>query len=118
MELHHSLNLITAVKSPNTRRSDCFPGLPGVRNVINYKCCPQPYIDVTFTLNIRRRTLYYLFNLVLPCVLISSMTLLGFTLPPATGEKLTLGNNEHTSSEYLLAIFIDIKTNVILNYHQ
>ncbi|KAF2369035.1 Neurotransmitter-gated ion-channel ligand-binding domain [Trinorchestia longiramus] len=66
-------------------------GLPGVRNVLNYQCCPQPYVDITFTVIIRRRTLYYLFNLVLPCVLISSMTLLGFALPPATGEKLTLG---------------------------
>lgn len=68
-----------------------FTGLPGVRNVLNYQCCPEPYVDITFTVIIRRRTLYYLFNLVLPCVLISSMTLLGFTLPPATGEKLTLG---------------------------
>ena len=39
----------------------------------------------------RRRTLYYFFNLIVPCVLISSMALLGFTLPPDSGEKLTLG---------------------------
>ncbi|KOX74146.1 Neuronal acetylcholine receptor subunit alpha-7 [Melipona quadrifasciata] len=38
------------------------------------------------------RTLYYFFNLIVPCVLISSMALLGFTLPPDSGEKLTLGN--------------------------
>ena len=38
-----------------------------------------------------RRTLYYFFNLIVPCVLISSMALLGFTLPPDAGEKLTLG---------------------------
>jgi hypothetical protein len=28
---------------------------------------------------------------IVPCVLISSMALLGFTLPPDSGEKLTLG---------------------------
>ena len=39
----------------------------------------------------RRRTLYYFFNVIVPCVLISSMALLGFTLPPDAGEKLTLG---------------------------
>ncbi|GFT73750.1 neuronal acetylcholine receptor subunit alpha-7 [Nephila pilipes] len=66
-------------------------GLPGVRNEIFYACCPEPYIDITFTIHIRRRTLYYGFNLIIPCVLISSMTLLGFTLPPDSGEKLTLG---------------------------
>ncbi|GAB6031191.1 Acetylcholine Receptor [Chamberlinius hualienensis] len=66
-------------------------GVPAVRNTIYYACCPEPYIDITFTIHIRRRTLYYGFNLIIPCVLISSMTLLGFTLPPDSGEKLTLG---------------------------
>ncbi|KAG8331424.1 CHRNA7-FAM7A fusion protein [Homalodisca vitripennis] len=65
--------------------------MPGKKNVMNYACCPEPYIDVTFTIQIRRRTLYYFFNLIVPCVLISSMALLGFTLPPDSGEKLTLG---------------------------
>ncbi|TGZ49301.1 Neuronal acetylcholine receptor subunit alpha-7 [Temnothorax longispinosus] len=69
-----------------------FPGMPGKKNTIMYQCCPEPYVDVTFTIQIRRRTLYYFFNLIVPCVLISSMALLGFTLPPDSGEKLTLGN--------------------------
>ncbi|GLV43078.1 nicotinic Acetylcholine Receptor alpha6 [Carabus blaptoides fortunei] len=66
-------------------------GMPGKKNTIVYQCCPEPYVDVTFTIQIRRRTLYYFFNLIVPCVLISSMALLGFTLPPDSGEKLTLG---------------------------
>ncbi|XP_061398269.1 neuronal acetylcholine receptor subunit alpha-7-like, partial [Musca vetustissima] len=66
-------------------------GMPGKKNTIVYACCPEPYVDVTFTIQIRRRTLYYFFNLIVPCVLISSMALLGFTLPPDSGEKLTLG---------------------------
>ncbi|KFM66080.1 Neuronal acetylcholine receptor subunit alpha-7, partial [Stegodyphus mimosarum] len=65
--------------------------LPGTRNVIVYACCPEPYVDITFYIHIRRRTLYYGFNLIIPCVLISSMALLGFALPPDSGEKLTLG---------------------------
>lgn len=65
--------------------------MPGKKNTIVYQCCPEPYVDVTFTIQIRRRTLYYFFNLIVPCVLISSMALLGFTLPPDSGEKLTLG---------------------------
>ncbi|KYN41833.1 Neuronal acetylcholine receptor subunit alpha-7 [Trachymyrmex septentrionalis] len=66
-------------------------GMPGKKNTLIYQCCPEPYVDVTFTIQIRRRTLYYFFNLIVPCVLISSMALLGFTLPPDSGEKLTLG---------------------------
>ncbi|GFY72025.1 neuronal acetylcholine receptor subunit alpha-7 [Trichonephila inaurata madagascariensis] len=65
--------------------------LPGQRNVLVYACCPEPYVDITFYIHIRRRTLYYGFNLIIPCVLISSMALLGFALPPDSGEKLTLG---------------------------
>jgi len=66
-------------------------GVPGKKNSVTYDCCPEPYVDITFTIHIRRRTLYYFFNLIVPCVLISSMALLGFTLPPDSGEKLTLG---------------------------
>lgn len=69
-----------------------IPGVPGKRNEIYYNCCPEPYIDITFIIMIRRRTLYYFFNLIVPCVLIASMAVLGFTLPPDSGEKLSLGN--------------------------
>ena len=59
--------------------------------MLYYPCCPEPYVDITFTIIIRRRTLYYFFNLIVPCLLIASMAVLGFTLPPDSGEKLSLG---------------------------
>lgn len=42
-----------------------------MRNVEYYECCPEPYIDITVFINIRRRTLYYFSNFIGPCVLIS-----------------------------------------------
>ncbi len=69
------------------------PGVPGKRTWQYYPCCPEPYVDITFTIEIRRRTLYYFFNLIVPCVLIASMAVLGFTLPPESGEKLSLGTS-------------------------
>lgn len=75
----------------------CRSAMPGKKNTIVYQCCPEPYVDITFTIQIRRRTLYYFFNLIVPCVLISSMALLGFTLPPDSGEKLTLGKLSNCS---------------------
>merc|ERR1712128_370932 len=66
-------------------------GVPATRNSVTYDCCPEPYLDITFIIKIRRRTVYYFFNLIVPCVLIASMAVLGFTLPPDSGEKLSLG---------------------------
>ncbi|GFO36231.1 neuronal acetylcholine receptor subunit alpha-7-like [Plakobranchus ocellatus] len=66
-------------------------GVPVERHAVTYECCPEEYQDLTFTIHIRRRTLYYGFNIVIPCVLISSLTLLLFILPPDAGEKISLG---------------------------
>ncbi|PVD19806.1 hypothetical protein C0Q70_20297 [Pomacea canaliculata] len=62
-----------------------------VRNVKYYQCCPEPFPDVVFYLHIRRRILYYLLNVIIPCMLLSSLSLTGFLLPPDSGEKVTLG---------------------------
>ena len=91
-------------------------GMPGKKNTITYQCCPEPYVDITFTIQIRRRTLYYFFNLIVPCVLISSMALLGFTLPPDSGEKLTLGNIQTFFKNYIHNIFIIIFKPLIFHY--
>uniref|UniRef100_A0A915AB42 Uncharacterized protein n=1 Tax=Parascaris univalens TaxID=6257 RepID=A0A915AB42_PARUN len=63
---------------------------PASRSVSYYSCCPEPYPTLLFSMHVRRRTLYYGFNLIIPSLLISLMTALGFTLPPDAGEKITL----------------------------
>lgn len=40
------------------------------RNVIKYVCCDAPYPDITYTVRIRRRTLFFFFNMVIPCLVI------------------------------------------------
>ena len=65
--------------------------MPAKQNEVIYDCCPEPYLDITFVIKIRRRTLYYFYNLIVPCLLISSMAVLDFSLPPDSGEKLSLG---------------------------
>ncbi|XP_076873799.1 neuronal acetylcholine receptor subunit alpha-7 [Brachyhypopomus gauderio] len=66
-------------------------GVPGKRNELYYECCKEPYPDVTYTVTMRRRTLYYGLNLLIPCVLISGLALLVFLLPADSGEKISLG---------------------------
>ena len=79
------------------------------RNDVTYPCCPGIYYpDVTicgkiqikecifyvflnYLVHIRRRVLYYLFNIIFPCIGLSILSLLSFWLPPDSGEKITLG---------------------------
>ncbi|KAL3865574.1 hypothetical protein ACJMK2_042949 [Sinanodonta woodiana] len=62
-----------------------------VRNVVYYPCCTTPFPDVTFTIHIRRRTLYYTYNVIVPCIMLSILTLAGFWMRPDSGEKVSLG---------------------------
>ena len=84
---------VRVLNNLNRKYSLLFTEVPATRNTQVYDCCPEPYLDITFQIKIRRRTLYYFFNLIIPCVLIASMAVLGFTLPSDSGEKLSLGRN-------------------------
>lgn len=60
------------------------------RNVQSYACCEYPFSDVTIEFVFKRKPLFYIFNLIVPCLIIMSMVLLGFFLPPESGERITL----------------------------
>ncbi|KAL4640348.1 neuronal acetylcholine receptor subunit alpha-9-II-like [Arapaima gigas] len=66
-------------------------GMPAVKNVIMYGCCSDPYPDITYTLLLKRRYSFYIYNLLLPCVMISFLAPLSFYLPADSGEKVSLG---------------------------
>jgi nicotinic acetylcholine receptor len=46
--------------------------------------------DITFILTMRRKTLFYTVNLIIPCVGISFLTVLVFYLPADSGEKVNI----------------------------
>nr|CAI5820122.1 unnamed protein product [Callosobruchus analis] len=50
----------------------------------------QPYLDITFNITMRRKTLFYTVNLIIPCMGISFLTVLVFYLPSDSGEKVSL----------------------------
>ncbi|XP_063231412.1 neuronal acetylcholine receptor subunit alpha-7-like isoform X2 [Bacillus rossius redtenbacheri] len=62
-----------------------------VKHIEFYSCCPEPYPDITYVIRIRRRPMFYVFNLILPCILINGIALLVFYVPSESGEKVTLG---------------------------
>lgn len=61
------------------------------RHVVVFTCCPEPYVFMTYTLVFQRKPLFYLFNMVMPCILITLVALLGFYMPNDSGEKLSMG---------------------------
>ena len=65
-------------------------GMPVERELATYACCDYPYSLLHFTIIIQRRALFYVFNLLVPCMLVSALTMLSFYLPADAGEKVTL----------------------------
>ena len=43
------------------------------RHVCYYSCCPWPFVDITYYIKLRRRPMFYVFNLILPCILINGI---------------------------------------------
>ena len=58
-------------RSTSLTASGDMVGFPCKRNEQKYVCCPNSFTDVTCTLHIRRRTMYYWINLITPCLLIT-----------------------------------------------
>ncbi|KAL3089440.1 hypothetical protein niasHT_020864 [Heterodera trifolii] len=64
--------------------------VPAKRHQKTYPCCTSPFIDLTYEIHLRRKTLFYTVNLMIPCVGISFLTALVFYLPSDGGEKISL----------------------------
>ncbi|ELT96195.1 hypothetical protein CAPTEDRAFT_76688, partial [Capitella teleta] len=57
-----------------------------------YDCCPNSrFSKVEASIYLKRRHRFYTLNLVLPCAMLSSLTLVTFLSPPDQGEKISLG---------------------------
>ncbi|XP_022282625.1 neuronal acetylcholine receptor subunit beta-4 isoform X1 [Canis lupus baileyi] len=89
---HTEIDMV--LKSPTASMDDFTPSgewdivaLPG-RRTVN----PQDpsYVDVTYDFILRRKPLFYTINLIIPCLLITSLAILVFYLPSDCGEKMTL----------------------------
>lgn len=83
--------------------------IPAGRNEEYYPCCSEPFAgkifnfrsnrisfyftknlfaDITFKMTMRRKTLFYTVNLIIPCVALTFLTVLVFYLPSDSGEKV------------------------------
>ena len=72
-----------------------------------FSCCPEPYIFIRNHILIQRRPLFYVFNMVVPCLLITLVALLGFYMPSDSGEKISMGITTLLSMTVFLMIVAD-----------
>jgi len=66
-------------------------GHPAIRRVEYYAGLDAPYVDLRFYVVLQRVAIFYKYILVLPCVLLSFLTLVIFWLPPESAAKMMLG---------------------------
>ena len=67
--------------------------VPAIRNEKLYPSSNESYPDITFNITMRRKTLFYTVNLIIPCMGISWLTVLVFYLPSDSGEKVLYYNS-------------------------
>ena len=64
--------------------------IPCAANQTKYACCPNSFADITYTVVIQRKPMFYIYNLAFPCVLLCIIGILVFCLPSESGEKVSL----------------------------
>ncbi|KAK0394160.1 hypothetical protein QR680_000598 [Steinernema hermaphroditum] len=80
----------------------------GTRHEKRYPCCDYPAIDITYSLNIRRKKLFYTINLMTPCVGIAALTAFVFYLPAESHNKIQLCISVLVSLTVFFLLLIEI----------
>ncbi|KAL1021748.1 hypothetical protein UPYG_G00017490 [Umbra pygmaea] len=76
---------------------------------VYYACCPDtPYLDITYHFLMLRLPLYFIVNVIIPCLLFSFLTGLVFYLPTDSGEKMTLSISVLLSLTVFLLVIVEL----------
>ena len=82
--------------------------VPAERHVIRKVYSEYYFTDITFNITLRRKTLFYTFNLIIPCVGISFLTVLVFYLPSESSEKMSLCTFILVSLTFFVLLLYDL----------
>uniref|UniRef100_A0A8D0JKM0 Acetylcholine receptor subunit alpha n=2 Tax=Sus scrofa TaxID=9823 RepID=A0A8D0JKM0_PIG len=81
----------------------------GWKHRVLYACCPStPYLDITYHFVMQRLPLYFIVNVIIPCLLFSFLTGLVFYLPTDSGEKMTLSISVLLSLTVFLLVIVEL----------
>ena len=88
--------------------------VPAIRNEKYYPCCEEPYPDIFFYIKLRRKSLFYTVNVIIPCVGISFLSVLVFHLPSDSGEKVSWWLFISVTN-FVIVIFLKFKNEIVGN---
>lgn len=80
----------------------------GVRHERRYPCCSYYFVDITYYINLRRKTLFYTINLMTPCIGIAVLTSLVFFLPSDSNNKISLCVNVLVTLTVFFLLLVEI----------
>ncbi|XP_075687250.1 acetylcholine receptor subunit alpha-1-A-like [Rhinoderma darwinii] len=79
------------------------------KHFVFYDCCPdKPYLDITYHFLMQRLPLYFIVNVIIPCLLFSFLTGLVFYLPTGSCEKITLSVSVLLSLTVFLLVIVEL----------
>lgn len=79
-----------------------------VRNVVKYSCCPDEFLDITYSIVLLRNPFFFTFNVIIPTVILTVIASLTFAFPEETGEKIGLTVNCLLSVCILMMMVADL----------
>ncbi|CAH1254222.1 CHRNA7 [Branchiostoma lanceolatum] len=80
-----------AWRQPSMFSSSCkvdVSQFPYDEQVTYYDCCPGPWPSIELHIHLKRRRLFYVVNMVVPCLDLLMLNLAAFYIPPDSGERL------------------------------
>ena len=83
-----------------------------------YKLFQEPFPDIIFQIHLRRKTLFYVVNLIIPCVGISFLSVLVFYLPSDSGRQIDNMRQIDNIGQIMLNTYICKELNYSLCWNQ
>ena len=65
--------------------------ISATESTVSYEGYETPFTRLTFTFHLRRKPLYHVVNIVIPCCIFSTVTLVSLLLQPDSSDRIALG---------------------------